>query len=68
VKYSWPGNVHELQYVIRKIVSVCVEEQEITPADLPDFAALRAEMYPCEMSYVEGMADVAKLAALRAQW
>jgi two-component system, NtrC family, response regulator AtoC len=44
VEYPWPGNVHELQDVIRKIVSVSVEEQEITPADLPDFAALRAEL------------------------
>lgn len=32
----WPGNVRELQNTIERIVSLCLPDQEITLADLPE--------------------------------
>ena len=40
-EYPFPGNVRELQNVVERIVSMCEEGQEITPADIPDELSAR---------------------------
>jgi DNA-binding NtrC family response regulator len=40
-EYPFPGNVRELQNVVERIVSMCLPNQEITPADIPDELSAR---------------------------
>jgi transcriptional regulator with PAS, ATPase and Fis domain len=48
-RYSWPGNIRELENIIERLV-VLTPSDEITLADLPDY--LRAERSPTEAASI----------------